>query len=66
MEDFLVPLSFMTAGGAIGSVLTLAFGGTIWIGALIGAAIPFVFFLGFYLAVYAFIAGFAELIGGGK
>ncbi len=66
MEDFLLPGVLVSAGAAIGGFTAFMFGGTVWIGALIGVAVPFVFLLGFYLALFAIFVGIEDLITGGS
>lgn len=62
MEEFLFPSIVVILCSAIGAVTTWIFGGSAWIGALVGAGIPTVFFLGFWLAMYLIIVGLAELL----
>lgn len=50
----------------IGMLAALILGGSIPIGGLIGAGVAVVFILGFYVAVLLVIAGFTELLRGGK
>lgn len=66
MEDFIIPGIIISAGAGIGAIISLIFSSPVWIGALIGGGIPALVFLGFYLALVSIIAGFAELITGGK
>lgn len=66
MEDFVVPASIVGLGALIGTIAAWVFDGTMWIGAVIGAGIPIVFILGFYLGILSIIAVAAELFKGGK
>lgn len=66
MEDFILPGIIISAGGTIGAIIAWIFSFPVWIGALIGISIPTLVFLGFYLALFSILAGFVELITGGK
>lgn len=67
MEDnSLLLWASMGSASAIGAVTAWIFGGSAWIGALVGAGILTVFFLGFWLAIYLIIVGLAELFKGGE
>lgn len=66
MEDFIVPVFIVAACSMLGALTASIFGWTVWIGALVGAAIPAVFILGFCFAIYMIIIGAKELLKGGK
>lgn len=66
MEEILIPASIVTFGAGLGVLGALIFDSSMLIGALIGAAIPAFFLMGFYLAVFVMLAGFIEFITGGK
>ena len=67
MHEF-IPAAVGTTvvGAGIGMLTALIFGGSIPIGGLIGAGVAVAFILGFYIAVLLVIAGFTELLSGGK
>lgn len=66
MEDFIVPAGIAAITAVIGTSIAWVFNAPLWIGALVGAGITIVFFIGFYLALFSIMAGFAELLKGGK